>query len=94
MVVCLAGGLVLNISLGAGNPYAPIAARNIFGLNPPQALTPPPPDPPSKITLNGIMTIFGTAQALFYVDVPRVRPCRQHKNPTFSAKARDRMTLR
>ena len=68
--VCLVSGLVLNISLGAGNPYAPIAARNIFGLNPPQAITPTAPDPPSKITLNGIMTIFGTAQALFYVDVP------------------------
>ncbi len=68
--VCLAGGLVPNISLGADNPYVPIATRNIFGLNPPQAITLTAPEPPSKITLNGIMTIFGTAQALFYVDVP------------------------
>lgn len=70
MAVCLLSALVLNISLGAGNPYAPIAARNIFGLNPPQPQNIPTPDPPAKITLNGIMTILGTAQALFYVDVP------------------------
>jgi hypothetical protein len=70
IAVCLAVGLVLNTSFGAGNPYAPIAERNIFGLNPPQTVTPPAPEPPSKITLNGIMTIFGTAQALFIVDVP------------------------
>ena len=70
IAVCLLSGLVLNASLGADNPYAPIAARNIFGLNPPQAITPTAPEPPSKITLNGIMDIFGTDQALFYVDVP------------------------
>jgi hypothetical protein len=70
IAVCLAGGLVLNASRGADNPYAPIAARNIFGLNPPQAIALTAPEPPSKITLNGIMTIFGSTQALFYVDVP------------------------
>src|SRR5579859_785745 len=70
IAVCLLGGLVWNAGLGADNPYAPIAVRNIFGLNPPQAITPIAPEPPSKITLNGIMTIFGTTQALFYVDVP------------------------
>ena len=70
IAVGLLSGLVLNASRGADNPYAPIAARNIFGLNPPQAIASTAPAPPSKITLNGIMTIFGTAQALFYVDVP------------------------
>lgn len=70
LAVCLVSGLVLNTGLGADSPYAPIAVRNIFGLNPPQAITPTAPEPPSKITLNGIMTIFGTTQALFYVDVP------------------------
>ncbi len=70
IAICLLSGLVWNTGLGADNPYAPIAARNIFGLNPPQAVAPTAPQPPSKITLNGIMTIFGTAQALFYVDVP------------------------
>jgi hypothetical protein len=70
IAVCLAGGLVWNTGFGAGSPYAPIAERNIFGLNPPQAVTPIAPEPPSKITLNGIMTIFGTTQALFLVDVP------------------------
>jgi hypothetical protein len=70
IAVCLAGGLVLNTAFGAGNPYAPIAERNIFGLNPPQPQNIAAPEPPSKITLNGITTIFGSAQALFYVDVP------------------------
>ncbi|MGA9778789.1 MAG: hypothetical protein WBS33_11020 [Verrucomicrobiia bacterium] len=70
IVICLLGGVVLNTGLGADSPYTPIAARNIFGLNPPQPQNITPPEPPSKITLNGIMTIFGTTQALFYVDVP------------------------
>jgi hypothetical protein len=70
IAVGLAVGLVWNTGFGAGNPYAPIAERNIFGLNPPQAIAPVAPEPPSKITLNGITTIFGVAQALYYVDVP------------------------
>ncbi|HUA37198.1 MAG TPA: hypothetical protein VMA35_02225 [Candidatus Sulfopaludibacter sp.] len=70
IAICLASGLVLNTGLGADNPYAPIATRNIFGLNPPQPENMAPPEPPSKITPDGIMTIFGTRQVLFYVDVP------------------------
>jgi hypothetical protein len=66
----LAAGLVLNTGFGAGNPYTPIAERNIFGLNPLQPQNIPTIEPPSKITLNGITTIFGSAQALFFVDVP------------------------
>lgn len=54
----------------SGNPYASIVARNVFGLNP--IPPPPPPDqpkgpPPPKITLTGIMTIFGPPEALFNV---------------------------
>jgi hypothetical protein len=52
-----------------GNPYASIVTRNVFGLNPP-----PPPvadvpqgAPPPKITLTGITTIFGPAEALYKV---------------------------
>jgi hypothetical protein len=70
IAVGLAAGLVLNTGFGAGNPYTPIAERNIFGLNPPQPQNTPTIEPPSKITLNGITTIFGSAQALFLVDVP------------------------
>ena len=55
----------------AGKPYASIVARNMFGLlpiPPPDTNPPAPPvDPPPKITLNGIMTIFGRDQALFKV---------------------------
>jgi hypothetical protein len=71
IVVCFLGGLVLNTGLGADNPYVPIVDRNIFGLNPPQVVAPTaPPEPPSTITPNGIMTIFGTPQVLFKVAVP------------------------
>ena len=82
LLLCLAGGLALNTSVRAddavlpGNPYAPVVARNIFGLNPP----PPPVDPnaaadatpPPKITPNGIMSIFGQLQVLFKVTKPAV----------------------
>jgi len=74
----LAGGLVLmNTGLYAdnrvspNNPFEPIAVRNIFGLNPPQAPAPVDTTPPATITPNGIMTIFGgTPQVLFKVAVP------------------------
>lgn len=76
IAVCFASGLVLStglyVSNGAlpSNPYEPIITRNIFDLNPPQAVNSTAPEPPSKITLDGIMTIFGTPQALFKVAVP------------------------
>jgi hypothetical protein len=57
-------------SVQTDTPYGSIAVRNVFGLNPP----PPPqqaPDPnaipPPKITLTGITTIFGPAEALYKV---------------------------
>ena len=70
IAVCFVGSLALNTGLGADTPYVPIVERNIFGLNPPQVVAPTAPEPPSTITLNGIMTIFGTPQALLKVAVP------------------------
>jgi hypothetical protein len=75
IAVCLAGGLVLNAGARAAdavstdNPYASVVVRNVFGLNPPQAVDPnaTPVDPPPKITPNGIMSIFGQLQVLFKV---------------------------
>ena len=67
----LAGGLALNAGaradtiVSADNPYTPVVARNIFGLNPVQATDAAPVDPPPKITLTGIMSISGKAQVLF-----------------------------
>jgi hypothetical protein len=79
--VCLAVGLALNAGLRAAspsspnnpspeNPYATVAVRNIFGLNPPAL----PPDPSldaeknlPKITPTGIMSVFGYTQVLFKV---------------------------
>ncbi|MGH7940496.1 MAG: hypothetical protein ACREFR_05435, partial [Limisphaerales bacterium] len=57
-------------SNNSGNPYESIVTRNVFGLNPIPPYTPPPPPqgpPPPKITLTGIMTIFGPPEALFKV---------------------------
>ena len=70
IAVCLAGGLALNAGMRAAdisqdNPYATIATRNIFGLNPIPTVDPNQPAPPVKITPNGIMTIFGRLQVLF-----------------------------
>jgi hypothetical protein len=80
IAVCLAGGLVLNTGLRAddialsnnplpGNPYAPVVVRNVFNLTPPPVVDPnaTPAVPPVKITLNGIMSIFGQLQVLFKV---------------------------
>ena len=52
-----------------GNPYAPIVVRNVFALVPVPVVDPnaQPPDPPLKITPNGIMSIFGNLQVLFKV---------------------------
>jgi hypothetical protein len=73
---CFAAGLMLvgavhaNDTVSTDNPYGLIVARNVFGLNPPPPPTPPAPaDPPPKITPNGIMSIFGTLQALYKVTV-------------------------
>jgi hypothetical protein len=57
----------------ADNPYGGIPARNVFNLvpiptNPPVEVK--PPDPPSKITPDGIMSLFGQVQVLFKVAVP------------------------
>ena len=67
-----AGGRAENVPV-AGNPYAPVVERNVFGLLPPPTNDPaanlPPPEPPPKITPNGIMSIFGRLQVLFKVAV-------------------------
>jgi hypothetical protein len=61
-----------NMSVTA-NPYTPIVVRNIFSLIPMPTNPPPdekPLDPPSKITPNGIMSLFGQLQVLFKVAQP------------------------
>ncbi|MGD0745246.1 MAG: hypothetical protein ABSA45_08835 [Verrucomicrobiota bacterium] len=76
--LCLAGGLVWNAGLRAAdlalanNPYAPIATRNVFDINPPAPVDPSKAnaEPPVKITLNGITAHFGQLHALFKVAVP------------------------
>ena len=75
----LALAMVLAVSARAvsqdvpGNPYLTVAARNVFALLPIPTNNPadsaPPPEPPPKITPNGIMTLFGKLQVLFKVAV-------------------------
>jgi hypothetical protein len=78
IAVCLAGAAVISASaqaksdLPAGNPYAIIIMRNVFGLQP---LAPPAPPAPAttplpKIMLKGTMSIFGSREALFSVVKP------------------------
>jgi hypothetical protein len=60
-------------SAATDNPYQPIVERNIFNLQPIPTNNPAeqkPPEPPSKILPNGIMTIFGKVQVLFKVQIP------------------------
>ena len=57
-------------SAASGNPYESIVTRNVFGLNPIPPSVPVQAQigpPPPKITLTGITTIFGPAEALFKV---------------------------
>ncbi len=58
------------------NPYAAIAARNIFGLNPPAPPGPVenPEDNLPKITPTGIMGVFGNYQVLFKVSPAKPSP--------------------
>ena len=64
----LNAGLRAGDAVSSGDPYASIAARNVFNINPP----PPPgsiPEPVEtpKITPNGITSTLGHLQALFKV---------------------------
>jgi len=78
LCLCLACGLLLNAGLRAAdtvssdNPYASIAARNVFDIHTPPPVDPnkSPEAPPPKITLNGIISTRGYLQALFKVAIP------------------------
>ena len=72
---CLAASVArADVAVSAGNPYVTIPVRNIFNLVPIPTNNPAedvkPPDPPAKITPNGIMKLFGTVQVLFKVATP------------------------
>lgn len=59
-------------------PYAMIATRNIFGLQPPPPPPPPPVEDPAKnlpkITPQGIMGFLGSYQVLFKVAPAKAAP--------------------
>ncbi len=61
-------GVCAQDTTSAGDPYAVVVTRNVFGLNPPAPPAPPTAaEPPPKIIPNGIMDIFGQLQVLFKV---------------------------
>jgi hypothetical protein len=69
----LFGSFCMGVRADDSNPYASIVARNVFSLVPMPTNNPADdkkPDPPAKITPNGIMTLFGQLQVLFKVATP------------------------
>ena len=59
-------------ALTEGNPYSTIVGRNTFALKPPAPPAGPitaPPTPPPNVSLQGISTILGRAQALLKVKI-------------------------
>jgi hypothetical protein len=59
-----------DLAVSDSNPYTPIVTRNVFGLLPIPVKDPSADVPavaPPKITPNGIITIFGSKEALFKV---------------------------
>jgi len=60
------------LALTDANPYSAIVGRNTFALKPPAPPAGPlttPPAPPPNISLQGISTILGRAQALLKVKI-------------------------
>jgi len=67
LLALIVGGRAADVP-ASGNPYAPVVARNIFGLNSIEAtVVTQVIEPPVKITPNGITSVFGQAQVLFKV---------------------------
>ena len=100
-IAIFTGGLALttaNLQAGptvaatAGDPYSPIVARNVFGLNPAPSIAPARQDsaPPPKITLSGITTVIGPAEALFTVAGATGMASNGKINLIFQRKARSR----
>jgi hypothetical protein len=74
------GMLVMSLSVrflvtdASGHPYTGLAARNVFGLLPPQQPPDPRPPPLPRITLVGITTILQDKRALLKVQFPAQPP--------------------
>lgn len=72
-LVGLAWPMLAVTSESGGNPYLVVVERNAFDLKPiapPPDPNIPPPQPPSKITLQGITVLFGKKQVLLKVNDP------------------------
>jgi hypothetical protein len=88
----LGAGSALIVTNASENPYSPIVARNIFGLQPIPVHNPQDDVvvvPPPKITPNGIMTIFGKVQVLFKVST--ASPGQPAKDVSYTMGVGERM---
>ena len=63
--------LAVPVIVGAANPYAVIATRNVFGLRPPPVPAPPPapkpPEPSREIKISGLVAFQKIRKAGLYV---------------------------
>ena len=77
MAVLAASAISLQANIAADNPYASIVDRNPFGLKEPPPPAPPPSEnipktPPAKVTLTGLISMFGQPQVLLEIfDEPK-----------------------
>ena len=70
----------------AQNPYTALVNRNIFGLVPvPPPVPPPAPpeEPPPKITVNGLMRLFGTTYQVLFKTPGKVKPGQPPKEESY-----------
>jgi hypothetical protein len=91
--VARADDLALSGNSYSRNPYDSIVARNIFSLVPMPTNDPAdqkPPDPPAKITPNGIMSLFGQEQVLFKVATPPTKPGQPPQDQSYVMSEGDR----
>lgn len=92
VAICIAASMGLQLSAHAltadpNNPYTPIVDRNVFSLKPIPVVDPaantPPPTPPQKITLLGIVSYLGKKEVIFKT-LASSKPGEAQKETTFS----------
>lgn len=70
----------------AQNPYTALVSRNIFGLVPVPPPAPPPEapiDPPPKITVNGLMRLFGNTYQVLFKTPGKIKPGQPPKEESY-----------
>lgn len=68
------------------NPYLAVVSRNVFGLvpiPPPAPVEAAPIDPPPKITVNGLMRLFGTTYQVLFKTPGKAKPNQPAKEESY-----------